>query len=90
MISINEFSDIVASTFFNGSLTTAGLVIYIIIMAILFAVTKNVFQTLVVAIPLTFMFSSSGLGLLPVDLVLIICVILVLGLAMTSKRVLTK
>lgn len=90
MISINELVNIIAGSFFNGSITTAGLVLYILIMSSFFAFTRNVFQTLVIAIPLTFIFSGAGLGLLPTDLVLILCVILVLGLAVTSKRFMTK
>ena len=90
MITINDFVDIVASSFFNGSTLTAGLVFYILCMGVVFGFTRSVFQTLIIAIPLTFMFSGPVLGLLPTDLVLILCVILVLGLAMTSKSALTK
>ncbi len=90
MITINELVDMIAGSFFGGSMTTAGLVIYVLVMGLVFAFTKNVFQTLIIAIPITFMFSGPMLGLLPTDLVLILCVVLVLGLAMTSKKALTK
>ena len=90
MITFNELADIIAGSFFGGSLTTAGLVLYILIMGAVFGFTKNVFQTLIIAIPLTFMFSGPVLGLLPVDLVLILCIVMILGLAMVSKKALTK
>lgn len=90
MISIDELVDIVANSFFNGSITVAGLVLYILIMSGFFAFTRNVFQTLIIAIPLTFIFSGAGLGLLPTDLVLLLCIVLVLGLAVTSKKFMTK
>lgn len=90
MITVNELADIIAGSFFGGSLTTAGLVLYILCLGLIFGFTKNVFQTLIIAIPITFMFSGPVLGLLPVDLVLILCIVLVLGLALSSKKVLTK
>ena len=90
MITVNELVDMIAGSFFGGSVTTAGLVIYVIIMGLVFGFTRNVFQTLIIALPLTFMFSGPVLGLLPTDLVLILCVVIVLGLAMTSKKALTK
>lgn len=90
MISINELVDIVAGSFFGGSVTVAGLVLYILIMSCFFAFTRNVFQTMVIALPLTFLFSGAGLGLLPTDLVLLLCIILVLGLALSSRKYMTK
>lgn len=90
MISINELVDIVAVQMFNGNITVAGLVLYMLIMGVIFGFTRNVFQTLIIALPLTFLFSSGGLGLLPNDMVLILCVVLVLGLALSSKKALTR
>lgn len=90
MISINELVDIVAGQMFNGNITVAGLVLYMLIMGVIFGFTRNVFQTLIIALPLTFLFSSGGLGLLPNDMVLILCVVLVLGLALSSKKALTR
>ena len=90
MISINELVDIVADQLFNGNITVAGLVLYMLLMGVVFGFTRNVFQTLIIALPLTFLFSSGGLGLLPNDMVLILCVVLILGLALSSKKALTK
>lgn len=90
MISINELVDIIADTFFNGNISVAGLVLYMLIMGAVFGFTRNVFQTLVIAVPLTFLFSPGGLGLLPTDIVLILSVILVLGLALSSKKALNR
>lgn len=90
MINPNQFIEIVGSSFFGGSSEMAGLVIYVIIMALMFAFTKNVFQTLVIALPVTFIFSGAGLGILPADMVLMLVIVVVLGLAMTAKRALTR
>lgn len=85
MIQINELVDIVAIEFFGGNLTQAGLVIFAIVMVCIFGATRNVFQSLVLGLPVTFLFSM--LGLLPSDMVVLLIIVVVLGLAMTSKGV---
>ena len=90
MITVEQLTDIIADTFFSGSVTTAGIVLYILIMGAIFGFTRNVFQTLIIALPVTFLFSPAGLALLPNDLVLLLTVVLVLGLALSSKKALTK
>lgn len=90
MITIEQLITMIADTFFSGSIVTAGIVIYVIIMGLVFGFTKNVFQTLIIALPLTFLFGPSVLGILPTDMVLLLIVVLVLGLALSSKKALTK
>lgn len=90
MINPTQFIDMIGSAFFGGSSELAGLVVYVVVLGLLFAFTKNVFQTLIIALPVTFIFSGAGLGILPADMVLILVVIVVLGLAMTSRKVLTR
>ena len=90
MISPTQFIDLIGSAFFGGSSVMAGLVVYVVILALMFTITRHVFQTLVIALPVTFIFSGSGLGVLPTDMVLMLVVIIVLGLAMTSKKALTR
>ena len=90
MITIDEFSQMIADSFFNGSVETAGIVLYVVVMALIFGFTRNIFQTLIIALPVTFLFSPAGLSMLPTDIVLLLTVVLVLGLAMTSKKAVTK
>lgn len=90
MINPSQFIDMVAITFFNGSSEMAGLVFYVVILALMFAFTKNVFQTLIIALPVTFIFSGAGLGILPADMVLMLVVVVVLGLALSGKKALTR
>lgn len=85
MIQLNELVDIIAINFFGGSIDQAGVVIFALVMVGIFAVTRNVFQSLVLALPITFLFSM--LGLLPSDMVVLLIIVVVLGLATTSKRV---
>lgn len=90
MLSLDQLADIIADSFFNGSVVIAGIVMYVLLLGLLFAFTKNVFQSLIIALPITFVFSGAGLGLLPTDLVLLLIVILVLGLALSSKKVMAR
>lgn len=85
MIQLNELVDIIAINFFGGSIDQAGVVIFALVMVGIFAVTRNVFQSLVLALPITFLFSM--LGLLPSDMVVLLIIVVVLGLATTSKKV---
>lgn len=84
MITINELVDIVANEFFSGSIEIAGLALFSIVMGLLFALTRDVFQTLILSLPVTFIFNS--FGFLPNDLVILLIIVAVLGLAMSAKR----
>ena len=84
MITINELVDIVANEFFSWSIEIAGLALFSIVMGLLFALTRDVFQTLMLSLPVTFIFSS--FGFLPNDLVILLIIVAVLGLAMSAKR----
>lgn len=84
MITINELVDIVGNEFFNGSAEIAGLAIFSVVLGLLFAMTRDVFQTLILSLPITFIFST--FGFLPNDLVILLIIVAVLGLAMSAKR----
>lgn len=87
MITLNQFVDIVADSVFAGNVAVAGVVIFVATMAVVFMIMKrNVFASLVIAIPVTFVYSM--LGVLSIDLTLILIVVCVLGLATVSKKTL--
>lgn len=87
MITLDQFVDIVADSLFSGDVAVAGVVIFVVTMAVVFMLMKrNVFASLVLAIPVTFVYSM--LGVLSMDLTLILIVICVLGLATVSKKTL--
>ncbi len=90
MIQPNQFFEIIGASFFGGNTEIGGLVVFVIILALIFGFTRNVFQTLVIALPVTFLFSGSGFGVLPTDLVLLLIVVIVLGLALSSKKALSR
>ena len=84
MITINELVSIVGAEFFGGSNELAGLAIFSIVLGLLFALTRDVFQTLILSLPVTFIFST--FGFLPNDLVILLIIVAVLGLAMSARR----
>lgn len=90
MIQPSQFFEIIGTTFFGGNTELGGLVVYILLLGLIFGFTKNVFQTLIIALPVTFIFSGSGFGVLPTDLVLLLIVVIVLGLALSSKKAMTR
>lgn len=87
MIDLNQFQSILADGLFSGNTTVAGLVMFVVVLAIMFVLLKkNVFASLVIAIPVAFIFSL--LGLLGGDMLLLLIVICVLGLATIGKKTL--
>lgn len=87
MINLTQFQDILADAMFAGNGIVAGLVIFAVTLAVVFVVLKqNVFASLVIAIPVAFIYSL--LGLLSNDMLLLLIVICVLGLATVGKRTL--
>ena len=88
MLEFGDIQSIVAEAFFNGDQVVAGVLMFTVVLAVMFALTKNVFQTLVLAMPVTFIFSV--LGILSSDMTILLIIVVVLGLALTSGRVLTR
>ena len=85
MIEFSDISQIVADSFFGGDLQLAGLVMFSMALAIMFSNSKNAFATLVLAMPVTFVFSS--MGLLADDMLIILIIVIVLGLAYTGRNI---
>lgn len=83
MITLNDIQYMI-SDFFNGDLTLAGLAMFAIVIILIFALTKNVFQSLVVGLVTTGIFSY--MGILSSDMMILLIVIIVLGLAMTARN----
>jgi hypothetical protein len=72
---------------FNGNLTIAGLLMFSFIIGVLFALVKNVTAVLLITLPIILVFSS--LGILSGDMIIILIIITVLGLAMSARGVLS-
>lgn len=87
MLTIEQFQSLLGSSLFGGDAMIAGLVIFAVTLAILFVVLqKNLFASLLVAIPVTFIYSA--IGVLSADLMVIMIIVCVLGLTAVGKRTL--
>lgn len=87
MITLDQFADILGDSLFAGDIGIAGIVIFAVTMAVVFTLMKqNVFGSLVIAIPTAFIFSA--MGILSADMMVILIVVCVLGLATVSKKTL--
>lgn len=84
MISLYDFQDLLSTSFFDGDLNMAGLVMYSVVLMLCFALTRKTQQTLILAIPVTLVFS--GLGVIPTDLMILLIIVVVLALAYTARN----
>lgn len=85
MIQFTDIIDIIGQSFFGGNITIAGIVVLCVILAVVMAFSKSVFATLLIAIPVTLIFTS--MSLLPVDITVILILVCVLGLAYTARGI---
>ena len=83
-LGLDDINSILADVFFNGDTTIMGLVIYTVVLAILFSMKRNVFQSLLLSLPMTLAFAF--LGILSTDLTILLIIVTVLGLSITSTR----
>lgn len=83
MITLNDIQYMIGDSFFNGDLTLAGLALFAIALIVIFVVTKNIFQSLVIGMVVTGIFSY--MGLLTNDMMILLIIVIVLGLAMTAR-----
>lgn len=83
-LGLGDINSILADVLFNGDTTIMGLVLYTIVLAILFGMKKNVFQSLLLSLPMTLVFAF--LGILSTDMTILLIIVTVLGLSITSTR----
>lgn len=87
MMTLDQFQDVLGDALFAGNTDVAGIVIFTVALALTFMVMKkNVFAALIISIPMAFVFMA--LGALSPDMMMILIVISVLGLATVSKKTL--
>lgn len=85
MMQFADVVNIVAGSWFGGNTMIGGMIILSVILGLIMVFSKSAFATLVMAMPVTLIFSY--LRLIPDELVLIMLVVTALGLAMTSRKV---
>lgn len=85
MITANELQDIIGLEFFEGNLEIAGVIMYIAILALMFVFIKNRGQAMILALPVTMVFSM--MGILAADVTILLLIVIALALAFNAKRV---
>ena len=87
MIQFSDIVEMVANGFFDGNVMVAGLVLLCCVLAVVMAISKSAFATLVIAIPTALIFSY--LNLIPDQITIILILVCVVGLAYTARGVFT-
>jgi len=85
MITLNDLTDLLGNSFFDGNDTIAGIVIYTMVLAALFVLSKkNVTTALILSLPVTLVFAT--LGILSSDVLILLIVVTVLLLAYMTRN----
>lgn len=87
MLQFSDLQGLIADTLFGGDTMIAGLIMFAFVIGVLFALIKNVTAVLLVALPIILVFSS--MGILSGDMMIILIIITVLGLAMSARGILS-
>lgn len=86
MITLNDLQDLLGNAFFDGNTAVGGIIIYIAVLAVIFVLSKkNITAALVMALPATLVFNS--LGILSSDVMILLIIVTVLGLAYSTRSV---
>lgn len=85
MISLLDFQEILGITFFDGNYEIAGIVIFVAVLALMFVFIKNKGNALILALPITMVFTM--LGILASDVTVLLIIVISLALAFNAKKV---
>lgn len=83
MIQFTDIITIIGNSFFGGNTFIAGITVLTILLALVMAFSKSAFTTLIVAMPLTLIFSY--MNIIPDEITIIMLIVCVLGLAYTAR-----
>ena len=83
MMDMNGFIQLVADTLFGGDVTIAGIVIYSMVLLVVLALTRKAFVALLVSLPVTFVFTQ--MNIISQELMIMLIIVAVLGMAYTSR-----
>lgn len=88
MLQASQLQTAIADMVFNGDTAIAGLMMFFFVMVIVFTISKNVFHSLLLGLPLILVFS--GMGILGGDMTIILIIVVVLGLAITARNTMSR
>lgn len=85
MLDLANITQIVADNFTGGNTEIAGMLIFTVCLAIVFVFVRKVFAALVISLPMSFIFST--MGIVSQELMILLVIVAVLGLAVSSRKV---
>ena len=85
MLSLEEFTDILGESFFNGDSAIAGMVVFSAVMLLLFGLfgKKSILVPFALMLPVTLVFTT--LRIIPESLTILLVIVSVMGLAYAAK-----
>ena len=86
MITLTDLQELLGVSFFDGNEVIGGIVIYTVVLAIVFVLSnKNTTTALILSLPITLVFAT--LGVLSSDMMILLIIVTVLGLAYTTRNI---
>lgn len=86
MITLTDLQELLGVSFFDGNEVIGGIVIYTVVLAIVFVLSnKNTTTALILSLPITLVFTT--LGVLSSDMMILLIIVTVLGLAYTTRNI---
>ena len=86
MITLTDLQELLGVSFFDGNDVIGGIVIYTVVLAIVFVLSnKNTTTALILNLPITLVFTT--LGVLSSDMMILLIIVTVLGLAYTTRNI---
>lgn len=85
MLTLEEFTDIIGESFFNGDSAVAGIVVFSGVMLLLFGLfgKKSLIVPFALMLPVTLVFTT--LKVIPESLTILLVIVSVMGLAYAAK-----
>ena len=88
MIGFNDLQQLIADSFLNGDTNIAGIIMFIIALAAIFCLIRNLSVGLVLSLPVSFLFSQ--LGVISGDVMILMIIVAVIGLSLTASNVFAR
>lgn len=85
MLDLTDLTQIVANNFTGGNTEIAGMLIFTMCLAIVFVFVRKAFAALVISLPMSFIFST--LGIVSQEMMVLLIIVAVLGLAFVSRNI---
>lgn len=83
MLDLQDIQNVIADSFLDGNVFIAGMIMFVAVLAIVFLVFKKLQLVLLISMPVALIFGT--LGILTADLMILMIIVAVLGLATTAR-----